>query len=150
MPKGHRSPRNQAGDRPRQERRSLGIGIQFRTKEGRIDPDLFDRTAHAVARRVADTRREMNRSTQLRRFYDELVMWEDKARQNPNEFEDYLPFVRMLKAKSAYAEGRKLVDGAFVDLMEQTIDFVRTADDLRVGKLFFEAFLGFYKLEKGD
>ena len=148
MSNGHRNPRRHSGGR--QERRSLGMVIRFRTEEGRIDPDLFDRTAHGVARRIADCKREMNKSTQLRRFYDELVMWEEKARQNPDRFDDYLPFVRMLKAKSAYAKGRNLVNWEFVDLMEQTIDFVASADDLRVTKLFFEAFLGFYKLEKGD
>jgi CRISPR-associated protein Csm2 len=56
----------------------------------------------------------------------------------------------MLKAKVAYAEGRKLVDGAFTDLLGQTIDFANTADNLRIAKLFLEAFMGFYKLEKGD
>ena len=142
--------RRQGGGRPRNERRSLGMTIRFRNDDKKIDADLFDNTAKNAARKVADCRREQNKSTQLRRFYDELVMWEEKARQNNDKFDEYLPFVRMLKAKAAYAEGRKLVDGAFVDLVEQTIDSVKTADDLRIAKLFFEAFLGFYKLEKGD
>jgi len=77
-------------------------------------------------------------------------MWEEKVRQDEKKFDDYLPFIRMLKAKAAYAEGRKLVDGAFVDLIEQAIDFIKSAADLRTAKLFFEAFMGFYKLEKGD
>jgi len=145
---------NRGGHRPQQnnrnQRRTLGFTIRFRNGEGKIDTDLFDKTAKEAAKTVSDCRREQNKSTQLRRFYDELVMWEEKARQNQDEFDEYLPFVRMLKAKAAYAEGRKLVDGAFVDLMEQTIDFVKGTDDLRVAKLFFEAFLGFYKLEKGD
>ena len=144
--------RSQRGGKPPRfrERRQLGLTIGFRKDDGKINADLFDKTANQAAQRVAGDKRDQNKSTQLRRFYDELVMWEEKARQHGDQFDDYLPFVRMLKAKAAYAEGRKLVDGAFVDLMEQTIDFVKTADDLRVAKLFFEAFLGFYKLEKGD
>ncbi len=156
MPNHHHQ--NRGGHRPqqqnRQQRRSLGFTIQFRNEEGKIDADLFDKIAQRAAEIIAnksDRRASgMNKSTQLRRFYDELVMWEEKARQNEDKFDEYLPFVRMLKAKAAYAEGRKLVDGAFVELMEQTINWVKSADDLRVAKLFFEAFLGFYKLEKGD
>ncbi|HIE54506.1 MAG TPA: type III-A CRISPR-associated protein Csm2, partial [Chromatiaceae bacterium] len=54
------------------------------------------------------------------------------------------------KAKAAYAKGRKLVDGAFLDLLDQTADSIKTVEDLRIAKLFFEAFMGFYKLKKGD
>lgn len=133
----------------RQERR-LGTEIVFRVKEGQIHPDLFDKTASTVAKIVADCGREKNKSTQLRRFYDELVMWEEKVRQSPEKFDEYLPFIRMLKAKAAYAEGRKLVDGAFVDLLEQTINQIDGVESLHTAKLFFEAFLGFYKLERGD
>ena len=142
------------GGRPRQERRSLDMTIRFTNEDGKIDADLFDKTAKRVATIVANKsdRRasQLNKSTQLRRFYDELVMWEEKVRQNADKFDEYLPFIRMLKAKAAYAEGRKLVDGAFVDLIEQAIDFIKSAADLRTAKLFFEAFMGFYKLEKGD
>lgn len=147
----HRGNKKHGGGKPRKERRTLGFSIRFRNEAGKIDIDLFDNTARKAAKTVADSKRDINKSTQLRRFYDELVMWEEKARQNPEEgIDEYLPFIRMLKAKAAYAEGRKLVDGAFVDLMEQTIDSIKTLDDLRVAKLFLEAFLGFYKLEKGD
>jgi len=140
------NPRRQRRD----EGRTLGFTITFRDGDGKIAPELFDATARRAAEIVADCRRETNRSTQLRRFYDELVLWHEKAVQEPDKFDEFLPFVRMLKAKAAYAEGRKLVDGAFVDLLDQTIDFVRSADDLHLAKLFLEAFLGFYKLEKGD
>ncbi|GAB4362752.1 MAG: type III-A CRISPR-associated protein Csm2 [Methylohalobius crimeensis] len=127
--------------------RSLDMNIQFRNDNGKIHPDLFADTAETAAKRIAQSK-GTNKSTQLRRFYDELVMWEEKAQQNEEKFDEYLPFVRMLKAKAAYAEGRKLVDGAFVDMLGQMIDFVQTVNDLRVAKLFFEAFQGFYKLER--
>ncbi len=138
------------GGKSHKEHRSLGMTIRFTGENGQIDPDLFDKTAKNAAIIVADCKREHNKSTQLRRFYDELVMWQEKVQQNNNKFDEYLPFVRMLKAKAAYAEGRKLVDGAFVDLLEQLIDYVKTPEQLATAKLFFEAFLGFYKLEKGD
>ncbi len=152
MPQQH-DRRQNTGRPPHQhhyQRRSLGFDIRFVDDDRKLDPALFDETASRAAKQVAACGSQMNKSTQLRRFYDELVMWEEKVRQNPDRFDEYLPFIRMLKAKVAYAEGRKLVDGAFVDLLGQTIDFVRGADDLRIAKLFMESFLGFYKLEKGD
>ncbi len=139
------------GHSPRQqeEERRLGFIIEFE-RDGKISPQLFDETARKVARVVAGGRREANKSTQLRRFYDELVMWHGKARQQPEQFEAYLPMIRMLKAKAAYAKGRKLVDGAFLEMLEQSIDYIDSKERLDTAKLFFEAFIGFYKLEKGD
>ncbi len=139
-----------SGSRSHQEPRTLDVNICFKNDRGNIPSNLFDTTARKAAKKVADVKREMNKGTQVRRFYDELVMWEEKVRQNPERFDEYLPFIRMLKAKAAYAKGRKLVDTVFVELLEQIIDSVHGLSDLRTAKLFFEAFLGFYKVEKGD
>ncbi len=57
-------------------------------------------------------------------------------------------FIRMLNAKAAYAEGRKHVDKSFVDLMAHGLKQVTDPAALRHFKLFFEAFLGFYKAER--
>ncbi len=97
---------------------------------------------------MANADRERNKASQLRRFYDELVMWEARTVQNPNKFGDYLPFIRMLNAKAAYAKGRKLVDRTFVDLLRQTLAEVKDAETLTTCKLFWEAFMGFYKQER--
>ena len=145
--------RQGSGHHNRNEPRTLGQTITFKDG-GAIHADLFDKTAKQVAKIVANKSdrksNHLNKSTQLRRFYDELVMWEEKIRADKDKFTEYLPFVRMLKAKVAYAEGRKLVDGAYVDLLGQTIDFIKTTEDMRIAKFFLEAFMGFYKLEKGD
>ena len=145
--------RKGGGHHKRDEDRTLGQTIAF--KEGdAIHPDLFDKTAQKVAEIVANKNdrksSQLNKSTQLRRFYDELVMWEEKIRSDESKFNEHLPFIRMIKAKAAYAKGRKLVDGAYVDLIGQTIDFIKSPEDMRIAKLFLEAFMGFYKLEKGD
>ncbi|MEE9322539.1 MAG: type III-A CRISPR-associated protein Csm2 [Granulosicoccus sp.] len=147
----HNQQRGRPGGGSKSSTERPDVAIRFRTDQGKIDPDLFDKTAHSYAKKVAQSSGpNANKSTQLRRFYDELVMWEEKVRQDKDKFDEYLPFIRMLKAKAAYAQGRRLVDKTFVELIGKTIDFVKTADDLRIAKLFFEAFLGFYKLEKGD
>jgi len=113
-----------------------------------LNPDLFDGIARRVAKAINDADRFRNKPAQIRQFYDELVMWEERARQNPDRFADYLPFIRMLNAKAAYAEGRKHVDRSFVDLMAHGLKQVSDPASLHHFKLFFEAFLGFYKAER--
>lgn len=109
-----------------------------------IAVDLFDGVAQTAAETIADNRNS-NKPTQLRRFYDEIVMWESKASLNPDKFPEYLPFIKMLNAKAAYALGRKLVDENYVKLIGDCLKQVETAIDFRHFKLFMEAFMGFYK-----
>jgi len=125
-------------------------GIDLRPDaQGKLDPALFDTTAQAAAKAVAgDDRNQANKPSQIRQFYDELVMWEEKARGERERFEEFLPFIRMLNAKAAYAEGRKTVDKHFVALIGHCLGQVDNYETLRNFKLFFEAFLGFYKLER--
>ena len=112
-----------------------------------ITSDLFDDVARKAAEKI-DENKNSNKPTQLRRFYDEIVMWENKASLNPNKFPEYLPFVRMINAKAAYALGRKLVDDNYVKLIADCLKQVETANDLRHFKLFMEAFMGFYKQKR--
>lgn len=112
------------------------------------DAELFDATAQQIAKEVSEVRGETNRSTQLRRFYDEVVTWHVKVQQNPEEFARYLPMIRMLNAKVAYAEGRKLVDVQFSSLIRDCLRKVKCEKTFNNFKLFFEAFLGFYKMYK--
>lgn len=109
--------------------------------------DLFDKTAQGAAREVAANRRR-NKPTQIRKFFDEVCMWEAKVTQTPDRFADYLPFIRMMNAKVAYAEGRELVDVNFRELFRHCIDSVADLATMRNAKLFLEAFLGFYKVER--
>jgi CRISPR-associated protein Csm2 len=121
-----------------------------------LDPELFNGVAKDSAKKVAfheDGRpRNENKPTQLRRFYDELVLWETRVNRQPEKFQEYLPFIRMINAKTAYAEGRKpkLVDQTFVDLMRHTLSEVTDAGSLTACKLFWEAFMGFYKQVRQD
>lgn len=115
-----------------------------------LNPELFNGIAQRMAQEVARADRNANKSTQLRRFFDELSLWETRVMQQREKFAEYLPFIRMINAKAAYAEGRKLVDRTFVDLMQHTLKEVKDAETLTTCKLFWEAFLGFYKQERQD
>lgn len=121
--------------------------IKFRRP---LSPELFNKTAQETAQTIAQSPKERNKATQLRRFYDELVLWEIRVNQRRDKFEEFLPFIRMINAKAAYAEGRRLVDGNFVSLVHHTLNEVNDADSLSTCKLFWEAFLGFYKQERQD
>ncbi len=115
-----------------------------------LDSELFNGTARNAAQAIARADKYRNKSTQLRRFYDELVLWETRVNQQPEKFGEFLPFIRMINAKAAYAEGRKLVDRSFVDLLHQTLAEVNDAASMTACKLFWEAFMGFYKQERQD
>lgn len=146
---GDRQDRGRGGrdDRPRGPTLdTTGIELQPGAN-GALNADLFDAVAKRVARKIAEDRNG-NKPSQIRQFYDELAMWEEKVRQSPERFAEYLPFIRMLNAKAAYAEGRKHVDTNFVALIAHCLGQVSDEKTLRNFKLFFEAFLGFYKLER--
>jgi CRISPR-associated protein Csm2 len=126
-----------------------GMTMTFKLSkaDGKLDPELFNTIALAQARTVASGG-DRNKATQLRKFYDELVLWDNKVLQQPEKFDEFLPFIRMLNAKAAYAQGRKLVDHNFVDLLNAGLKQVETAETLHTFKLFMEAFMGFYKQER--
>ena len=113
----------------------------------KINAELFDSTANQSAAAISEVEEQVNKITQLRRFYDEIVMWNDKLQKNEDKYPEYIPFIKMLNAKVAYARGRKHVDDNYKDLMERCI---AQLDNNNVQtffhfKLFMEAFMGFYK-----
>ena len=112
--------------------------------------ELFSDVAASQARKIAESSgRDSNKSTQLRGFYDEIVNWEARSRQlNDDEVQAQLPLIQMLIAKVAYAKARNHVSQEFEDLMRTCIKQVKDKTTLRNCKLFFEAFMGFYKAHK--
>jgi CRISPR-associated protein Csm2 len=110
-----------------------------------LDPELFNSIAEEAAKAVGANGRS-NKPSQLRRFYDELILWESKVARQPDKFNEYLPFIRMINAKVAYARGRnQLVDDQFVTLMHHALRQITDAQSVTTCKLFWEAFMGFYK-----
>jgi CRISPR-associated protein Csm2 len=113
--------------------------------DGKLNPELFNSIAKDAAKDVASGGDRVNKSTQLRKFYDEIVLWDNKVLMRPEKFDEYLPFIRMLNAKVAYADGRNLVDFRFVGLLNNGLKQVINPETLHTFKLFMEAFMGFYK-----
>lgn len=113
--------------------------------------DIAQDKAQAIA--VAGAGKK-NKSTQLRKFYDELVMWHDKvafeqsSEAKAGKYKELAPFIKMLNAKVAYARGRDHVDLCFEKLFSHVIRQIADPDTLKHAKLFMEAFMGFYKAEE--
>lgn len=120
-----------------------------------LPESLFSDIAQDKARVVAEAGGgRKNKSTQLRKFYDELVMWHDKVALEQSKdakaakYRELAPFIKMLNAKIAYAKGRDHVDECFEKLFSHVIRQIADADTLRHAKLFMEAFMGFYKAQE--
>ena len=119
-----------------------------------LSADLFDGLASAIAEEISKQPKvECNKSTQLRKFYDEVVGWEQRL-VDDKMFQHHEAFFRMLKAKVAYALGRDrderkgkvgLVDDNFRHWFCKCMDETRSAEGLRHFRLHFEAVLGFLK-----
>jgi len=110
-----------------------------------IDANLYADIPEACAKTIGADRNAV-KPTQARRFYDEVVMWDEKIRQNPASFHENLPLIKMMKAKTAYAVGRKTIDKNFESMVNKGLSQVSDAQSLHQFKLFFEAFMGFYKV----
>jgi CRISPR-associated protein Csm2 len=54
----------------------------------------------------------------------------------------------MLIAKAAYAKGRKLVSKRFYFHIREVIPKIRDREDLKLYTNFYEAFMGFYRLQE--
>lgn len=109
--------------------------------------DMFDQLAEKIAANFVQ-RDRVNAPSQIRRFYDELVRYDDRHRANRKGTEAFrrdLPFIRMISAHVAYARQRKLVDDGFMKFVQACIRKVESPDDLSNFRTLFEAVIGFIK-----
>lgn len=122
--------------------------IEFWKNKGKkqVDPDLFSIRAEALAKRVFEEgNNKLNKPTQIRKFYDEVLRFDSMIKTNPTEFENILPYLRMLNAKAAYAVGRELISKGFKDFISVSLNKIKDKDDFDAFAGLFEAFMGYYK-----
>ena len=113
------------------------------------DPELFNTEAESVAIKLNQVPGHLNKTSQIRRFYDELVGWQERVDGDDEKFKQYEAFIKMLNAKVAYAKGRKLVDDQFEFWFRDCIKSTSNAKALDHFRLHFEAMLGFLKALRG-
>ena len=115
-----------------------------------VDPGLFSSQAEVFAKKMAgdheNSRGKVNKRTQIRKFFDEVVHLDMTAKSRPDDWSSILPLVHMMTAKAAYASGRVLVSDSFLQFIKQSVEQVDDPKDLSVFATFFEAFIGFYRL----
>lgn len=114
-----------------------------------VDPALFSSRAEAFAKEIASDNKQsksVNKRTQIRKFFDEVVHLNMTAKSRPNDWDSIVPMVHMITAKAAYANGRKLVSATFLQFIKQSVEQIDNPADLSVFATFFEAFIGFYRL----
>lgn len=118
-----------------------------------IDPELFSNVAGSLAKEIArESNDRTNTPTQLRKFYDEVIRFDGIIKTKPEEFDQLLPYIKMLNAKAAYAHaresgGKPLISSKFKDFISNSLKNVNSREDFDVLSSLFEAFMGFYKFE---
>jgi CRISPR-associated protein Csm2 len=135
----------------RQQETSL-IALLAKIDFNSLTPDIFSDIAEKTAGLVKDSgQNKKNNRTQLRRFYDELDMWNERVQQEQGKegrcakYTELEPFIKMLKAKVIYAKGRDHVDETFAALFSHCIGKVNSPKSLKHCQLFMEAFMGYYR-----
>lgn len=121
-----------------QAKLSFQIKLDYSTQ-----PDLFDGIAKKAA---AEINAAKTTQTQMRKFYDYVLVLLDKASDDEQTFRtEILPFVKMLNSKVAYSNSRGHASDEFADMIKQCIEQIQNKKDLQTFKYFFEAVLGFSK-----
>jgi len=134
----------------------MGLDLWKDKSKKLIEPDLFSEKAEELAKKIykeqLESRGKANKPTQIRKFYDEVLRFDSIVKANPTEFENILPYLKMLNAKAAYAMGRDLVSKGFKDFISYSLGQIHTKEDFDVFADLFEAFMGYYKFydEKGE
>ena len=111
--------------------------------------DLFDKVAEGIATGfvLARVDNKTNKTSQIRRFYDEVIRFADRhpgtAGADQESFLRDLPFIRMICARAAYAKSRGLVDGSFVEFMQKGIRAISSPRELANFRALFEAVIAF-------
>jgi CRISPR-associated protein Csm2 len=123
--------------------------IQFwaNRERGILNPTIFSKEARELSRTLSG--QKGNKRTQLRKFYDEVLRLEQDAKKTPEEkWPNILARLHLLIPKAAYAQGRELVSPEFVKFIQNSVEEVKTPQDLAVFANLFEAFMGFYKMDR--
>ena len=120
------------------------IKLELNEKNVELFGDVAKKWAEDIAQ---ESRGQLNKGTQIRKFYDAVLKLNQKA-QNIRESEyktKVYPFVVMLKSKVAHAKARRLVSDKFETMINTCVVQANTKEKMELFKLFFEAFIGFYK-----
>jgi len=121
-----------------------------------ILPFLFDTKAMEIAKSFVGKDRNGESigvsSTQLRRIFDEVKRFEQILLSSSEQWNNQLPYIKMIKSKVAYsvarASNKKSSESEVYKNLEKfissSIDLIETEQDYHVFVSLFEATYGFY------
>ena len=130
----------------------------------REDKELFNKTALKWAEMIFEDKEYIEKerkgrveknfkkdpikTTQMRKFYDQILLKYNEVKIEKKEFDEVLPFIKMINSKVEYAYNRELISKSFRKMMITSIEQIENEKKLENFKLFFEAVIGFYKGSK--
>jgi len=115
----------------------------------KLTEDLLKKEPEGLAVEfVKHSEKEKITSTQIRKFYDDLVLLQSKVRTGVNFEEKILPLIRMTEAKIAYSVGRRVLAKLFYDRISQYIQRIQTREDFDNFILFYQAVIAYMKFEE--
>lgn len=116
------------------------------TVKKKLNPDLFSLKAEELAKNISDEgNTKINKPSQIRKFYEEVLKFDNRLKTNEDDFDNILPYLKMINAKVAYAVGRDLVSKGFKDFISTSLEQINDKKDFDVFASLFEAFMGYYK-----
>lgn len=121
----------------------------YKNKEGKVLKDnLFSDEAEEEVKKWKNENEKYISFSQVRKFYDELLKYNDIVARNESLFEEYKPLIKMIIAKVAYAyaKDKKGFSKNFYNFVKELIGEIETVEDLKNATLFFESSVAFFKL----
>lgn len=119
---------------------------KYYSEEGHLDVKWVDKEAENAANSFFSDSRNPIKASQLRKFYADVKSlerrWQASA-ESEDEFKKILPMIKLLKAKSAYAQKRQVVPSAFKNWLWDHVENIQKPEDFKAFLLHFEAVVGF-------
>jgi len=115
-----------------------------------VNTTLFSEIAFKYSEIISSKDKKKNKRSQLRKFYDEVLFFYDRLKGEKDKFQQFLPYIKLIRAKLYYSVGRKHITDEFRTMVESCLNQVETWDDFEVFKNFFEAFMGYYRYHRKD
>lgn len=126
------------------------------TEKRKLDPSLVDEKAIEWARSFISDPKLPLKSTQMRRFYDEIKAIERKIQTGKDiqeqqaRFERDRALVMMFKAKAVYAEKRKVAPREFTQFIFDHMASIKDLLDFQAFIKVFEAVVAFHRFYAKD
>jgi len=104
--------------------------------------------ADAIKKEAESNRNNINKNTQVRKFFDDLYMVKikvDSSEDKNKVFKENLPLIYLVASKCAYAKGRKHIGETFYEFIRNNVLSIESLEDFNKFISYFEATLGYYK-----